>query len=609
MSNYLIKYEKKLNKLIKKKDKLEKGNVKIVYYNYQIDSLRNLLNYFKDKKFDKDEAKNILSKNKNIYENLVRLEKTNAKIVKLESKKDKNKLDEYNLEKYKINKLCYEHIILEFSNNDVSKAKIEKALTQEKKKRYQILHGNILSTILMICLPLMLYSFFNSFYNIIDQIMANSIEENAISKIGVISQLKNSVSAFGAGIAGGGGVLVARYYGAGELDHAKKAGANMFLISIIISAIILLILIPLSYPILKIAQTPDITSSTVLYFILCLVELIFVSINNIFIGLEKIKGNSKKILVLNIGMLLIKLIFNVIFVYGIHVKSIIYLEISTMIAQFILFILGVFIMFGKKNMLQIKISNMRPKKIYIKPIISLSIPIFLGKFVMNLGKAVVNGLCGSFYGEATSNMVIGALGVSNNLSGLVTSPVGVFEEGSSTIVSQNIGNKNLKRTISTFKTTLLVAAFFCLIGFVLVRFVFLDQLTSLFSITKNQTKVTQDGLNMGQLIKEIFYFDSISIPALGLTSCLLGLLYGYGKTFLSGILNGSRILIRIISLTILHACGVDYHAAGISMGISNILIGLMSLTFLIIFMVDLKKNGYKGMKISDNLSLDPDFSL
>nr|MCR5787449.1 hypothetical protein [Acholeplasmatales bacterium] len=308
-------------------------------------------------------------------------------------------------------------------------------------------------------------------------------------------------------------------------------------------------------------------------------------------------------------MLLIKLGLNVIFVYGVHVDNIIYLEISTIIAQFILFILGMFIMFGKKNMLKIKIKNMKPQKLYIVPIIKLSVPIFLGKFVMNLGKAVVNGLCGSFYGEATNDLIIGALGISNNLSGLVTGPVGVFEEGSSTIVSQNIGNKNLKRTIKTFTTTLIVVAVCCTIGFVLVRFVFLDQLTGLFSITKNNTKLTEDGLNLGQLIKEIFYYDSISIPALGLTSCLLGLLYGYGKTFLSGILNGSRILIRIISLSVLHAIGVDYHAAGISMGISNVLIGFMSLTFLIIFMIDLKKNGYRGMKMTDDFSTNQVFEL
>jgi len=381
------------------------------------------------------------SKEKEISKYIKKLNNINNKILKLENKKELNNLDSYKLENLYINKKCCEHIINEFETKSFEDAKIEKALTYEKKKRHQILQGKILPTILMICIPLMLYQFFNSFYNIIDQIMAANIEENAISKIGVIAQIKNSVSAFGGGLAGGGAVLVARYYGAGELDHARKAGANMFFVSILMSAIILVLFIPLSYPILKIAQTPNINSNTITYFILCLIELIFVSINNIFIGLEKIKGNSKKILYLNIGMLLIKLALNAFFVYVVKVNNIAYLELSTIIGQFVLFSIGIVIMFGRKNMLQIKISNMKPKKLYIVPIIKLSVPIFFGKFVMNLGKAVVNGMCGSFYNLQTDGMITGALAVSNNLSGLVTSPISVYEEGQSTIVSQNIGNR------------------------------------------------------------------------------------------------------------------------------------------------------------------------
>ena len=39
--------------------------------------------------------------------------------------------------------------------------------------------------------------------------------------------------------------------------------------------------------------------------------------------------------------------------------------------------------------------------------------------------------------------------------------------------------------------------------------------------------------------------------------------------------------------------------AGLSMGISNIIILLMSVLFLIFFLLKIKKNGYKGMYLSD----------
>lgn len=535
-----------------------------------------------------------IENNKEIEYYQRKLNKLEKKIANLkENRLYKYKLDKYNNELKLVNKT-----IDYYKTLPKKEAKIKKALAKEKKKRYQILNGNITAAIIMVCFPLAIYGFFNSFYSLIDSMMASFIKAGAsgggvnISNVAVISQLKSMISAFGAGIAGGGGVLVSRYYGSGDLKKARKTASNMVFISIILSLVLLLVLAPSASLILEIAQVPSITSDVILYFELILVELILVAINNIFICLEKIKGNSKKILILNVLALMIKLLMNVTFIFGFHVDKIIYLEIATIIGQAFIFIYGIFILFSNKNLLKISIKEMKPERELIIKILKLSIPIFLGKFVMSLGKAIVNALCGYYYSVATDGLITGALGISNNLSGLVTSTTNVFEEGESTIVSQNIGNKNLKRTIKAFIRTLIIVAIISLIGFILVRFVFLDSLTELFNNNNDSEK-------MSKYVKEIFVYDCISIPSLGLTSALLGLLYGYGKTFLSSILNFSRIGIRIISLIICHSIGLNYQAAGISMGISNILIGVLALIFLIIFLISLYKNGYRGMKISD----------
>ena len=537
------------------------------------------------------------------------------KLLKLNKKLEKVnlKLNSVDESTYQYEKLYTEKVYLlkmiELYQSDKSDKDItvEKALSKEKKKRYLILYGKMVPVIVSICLPLAIYALFNTFYGLIDSIMATNVSQNAVSKISIISQVKNTLSAFGAGVASGGAVLVARFYGAGKMDKARNAASNMLLIEGVLMALTLVLLIPLSKPILIIAQTPDITFDIIIYFILVLVEICILSFNNMFIALEKVKGNSKKIFFLNIMVLIVKLSLNVFFIYGIKVDTIIYLEVSTIIGQLVLLIVGSIILFGKKNMLRIEFKHIRPKKEYIVPIIKLSIPIFLGKFVMNLGKTIVNSLCGLFYGAETDGLIVGALAISNNLSGLVTSPTGVFEEGESSMISQNIGNKNLKRTIKLFKRAFIICMTITIVGFILVRFVFMDDLTNLFIVKKDLSGLTEserliqeaNQRVLAKYIEEIFIYDSLSIPALGLASTVLGLLYGYGKTFLSSILNFSRILVRIISLTVCHSIGLGHEAAGISMGISNILIGVMSATFLIIFLVKLKKNGFQGMKISD----------
>ena len=401
------------------------------------------------------------------------------KIQQIKAKSSPNYLDEYYLEKYR-KELDYNGKILEiYKNSEKSDIKRELTLLGEARRRDEILHGNLLSTVITICLPIALYVFFNSFYSLLDSVMCATISASSVSDVAILAQIKNMVNAFGSGIAGGGAVLVSRYYGAGKMKEAREASGNCLTISLITSAFISVILIPLASVICKAVGCTG--EDTGLYFSLQMLELAIVAVNTIFIGLEKVKGNSKRILVLNITSLLIKLLLNVTLIYVIRIDSIVWLEISSIIAQGAILAYALSTVFSDKNALRVTKAELRPRRIYISPILKLSIPVFFGKFVMNFGKFIVNLLSNIFYGAATEGLIVGALAVSNNLSGLITSPANAFEEGESTIVSQNIGAGNYKRTIDAFIRTSAVVMTFSMIGFVLVRFVFLDDLANLFA--------------------------------------------------------------------------------------------------------------------------------
>ena len=498
-------------------------------------------------------------------------ERLKRKIERLSSKKEPTHLDEYYLAKYKKD-LEYNSRALDiYSRASEIDVKKELTLLGEAKRRDEILHGNLLSTIIMICLPIAVYVFFNSFYSLIDSVMCATISAASVSDVAILAQIKNMVNAFGAGIAGGGAVLVSRYYGAGKMKEAREASGNCLTISLITSAFICIILIPLASIICRAAGCTG--KDTGLYFSLQMLELAIVAVNTIFIGLEKVKGNSKRILALNILALIIKLILNATFIYVIKVDTIVWLEISSILAQGAILIFAISTVFSEKNALQVTKAEMKPRKIYISPILKLSIPIFFGKFVMNCGKFIVNLLSNLFYGAATDGLIVGALAVSNNLSGLITSPAQAFEEGESTIVSQNIGAGNYKRTVEAFVRTSIVVLSFSMIGFILVRFVFLEDLANLFASAKlDDPKEVEKAALLVRYIKEVFVYDCLSIPTLAVTSSVLGILYGYGKTHLSTILNFSRIATRIITLTTLYYIGMNYTAVGVAMGISNIII-------------------------------------
>ena len=154
----------------------------------------------------------------------------------------------------------------------------------EVERRNMILKGNIWSTILIICVPLMIYQMFNSWYSVLDQIICASISTTAQNAVSSISQIKNTISAFGAGLAAGGGVLVARYFGAGDVKNSRGASSNLLFLALIVSGLVALIIIPLADPILRLCQIPD--DSRIIgvgYFRLQMLELAFVTINSVFI--------------------------------------------------------------------------------------------------------------------------------------------------------------------------------------------------------------------------------------------------------------------------------------------------------------------------------------
>ena len=465
----------------------------------------------------------------------------------------------------------------------------------DEKHRRDVLTGNLWKVVIYITAPLFLYQLINQFYNIIDQMMVSTINSESVSAVATIAQIKNLLASLGSGLTAGGVIFVARLYGAGNIEQARKSANVLFTMSLIIIGLIIFIFMPLSTSILKLAKVPlELINISKTYFQLQLIEQAIMVINNLFIALERTKNNTKIVFLSNIVIMAVKLLFNVFFIYGLKVTNLAYVEISSLIAQVSMMIIGCIYLFNKNNIFRLSFKELSLKWDVVKKIIIISFPLFLGKFIMSLGKVTVNAMCG-VYGALT----VGALGISNNLCGVVTTPCLTFEESTSAMVSQNLGSKNMKRCLKIFLVSSTYVLIWSVIGFVCVRILFLDEIIGLFNL-KN------DSLQFVTMIKEIFYYDCLTIPALAINTAILGILYGYGQTFLATINNLLRIATRIFVLWFLQTYHpeIGWEAAGISMGISNIAIALFAIIFLVIFLLKTKAKGYKGMKFTDK---EPEF--
>ncbi len=458
---------------------------------------------------------------------------------------------------------------------------------KDQKRRHQILNGNLTSTIISICAPIFLYNLFNSFYAVIDGVVVSEINPESVSAVSSLSQIQHLFSSLGAGISAGGGIIVARYFGAGDMDRARFNSNQTISISSVIIALLLAICVPFAVPIMDALGVPDdLIKIGTSYFVVQILTLAFVFYNSVFMAMQKAKGNTKIMFWLNILVMMIKLALSVFFIFALELEDIVWVAIATMIGQAVMFVILLSMMLSKSNVFIIRLSEFKPDFSEIKHIFEISLPIFLGKFIFSFGKVSVNGMC-----EGYGHLVVGALGVSNNMCGLATTPINSFEEGTSTIISQNLGAGNVKRALDTFKRSFIMASILGVIGYMIIRFWCQDAIIELY----NQNELAEGAEEFLALIKSINRYDSLSVLALAVNSATLGVLYGFGQTKMTMILNISRVFVfRIPILWYLQNfhSEIGAEAAGISMGISNICIAIASLVCLAIFVINLRKKGY-----------------
>ena len=461
---------------------------------------------------------------------------------------------------------------------------IQMLTPKEKKRRDYILNGNLWKVVFYISAPLAIYGLFNYLYGFFDLIMVSYIGGNEVASVVFIDEIKNAIMAFGGGIAAAGTVIVARHYGAGNIEEARKNALASLALALSVSFVIVFLTLLFGKGILKLLNAPvEVIEAGLGYFNIQMISTTLIAVNSVFIGLEKAKGNTTRILVINILAMTLKLILSAIFVFVMG-KGAVHVALATLIAQGFLMVVAVFIMFEKNNSLQIKISEIKIIPKFIFPILSLSLPVFTGKFLFSMGKVLVNSMA-AIYGP----LAIAAFGIAMKLAGGPGSIALIFEESETSIVSQNLGNKSLPRAMKTYVISNLYALVIGGIGIFLVNH-YLDSILPLFTTSTDPI--------FNQMIKDIYFWEKFSTLTSATIAVITGLFIGFKFTKISFFINIIRLFVfRLPVLWLLQHFGVGYIALGYVMFISNLLTMIISFIFLGFFYVKVRNHGYLDMHL------------
>ncbi|MDE7392591.1 MAG: MATE family efflux transporter, partial [Treponemataceae bacterium] len=338
---------------------------------------------------------------------------------------------------------------------------------KEAHRRQMILHGAPVRTIFTLALPLVFYNSLHQIFQLLDTLIAANMGAGVVSTVSFVAQIEVMLYAIGSGLSVGGSIIISRSYGAGDMTAVRAHISTLFFTCLAIGALILSLAVPFARPFLRLLRMPDdLLGEGTLYFMLAITGIIFHFINTVYLATEKSRGNTKTMMWCNMLVMVTKTTLNaavILLMKGGAVSArtaMLLLPAATITAQLSLTVIALATLTSRKNPFRLSLRACTFHRTFLVPLANLSVPVFLEKFIFAFGKVVVNSMCAGM-----GSTVVGALGVSNRLGGFSTNPPAGFQEAESSLISQNLGNRNLARALGIFYRTLVInliiaAAFF-----------------------------------------------------------------------------------------------------------------------------------------------------
>ena len=341
---------------------------------------------------------------------------------------------------------------------------------------------------------------------------------------------------------------------------------------------------------LRLLKTPeDLIQEGAGYFRIEILSLVVTFFNTVYIAIERSRGHAKKILYLNLMIILVKLALSALFVYVLK-AGVAMIAAATLISQGILLVYALFSMTRDEGAFRFSVRNLRLRKDTTLPIINLAYPVSAEKMLFAAGKVITNSMSGVYGG-----LTVGALGISNNIGGLTTGWHAGMLDGASALISQNRGAGQHRRTLQLYYRLIAMDMVISLVGLATVALT-LPWLAEVFARSEEAYDPA-----FCQMIISIHKWEMLGYITLAFNSATLALLLGYGYTKLTLILNVARVFVFRVPVlwAFQNFTNLGAEAVGLTMMISNICAGLSALAVAIPVVCRIRRMGDSKIKTEE----------
>ncbi|BBF42494.1 multi antimicrobial extrusion protein (Na(+)/drug antiporter), MATE family of MDR efflux pumps [Lachnospiraceae bacterium KM106-2] len=390
--------------------------------------------------------------------------------------------------------------------------------------------------IIAFAIPICLSQLFQQLYNSVDSIIVgNYLGKEALAAVSSSGTLIFLLVSFFTGTAMGAGVIISRYFGAG--DHEKMSRVIHTNVALgLVSGIFLSIFGVLATPtILRwMGVAPEVLPESISYFRNYFMGVLSVVMYNICTGIMNAVGDSRRPLYYLIFSSLLNVVLDLLFVgvLGFGVGS---AAIATIISQSASVVLCLIHLLKKGTVYQIQIKKIRFHADMVKEIIKFGLPTGVQNSVIALANVLVQTNVNSFGGDAMAGC-----GSYSKVEGFAFLPITCFAMALTTFIGQNLGARKYDRAKQGAKFGILSSIILAEVIGVLI-YVSAPFLIAMFNDNANVVAI---GVRQAR-VEALFYC------LLAFSHCIAGVCRGAGKAIIPMMIMLSIwCVLRIIYITV-----------------------------------------------------------
>lgn len=295
--------------------------------------------------------------------------------------------------------------------------------------------------IVRFALPLLLSQVFQQLYNTADSLIVGKfLGTEALAAVSSSGTLIFLLTSFFDGTAMGAGVIISRYFGAGDEERASRAIHTNLAFGIVSGLILTVVGVFFTPTLLLWMNTdPEVMPRAVEYFRYYFYGALALILYNICRGIMNALGDSKRPLYYLIFSSVLNVILDVLFV-GVFHFGVWSAAIATVISQVASVVLCVIHLVRRTDAFRVCFSKIRFHWDMLKEIVKYGLPAGVQNSVIALANVMVQTQINSFGKFATA-----AYGSHAKIEGFVFMPIMSFNMATTTFVGQNLGAKQYNR--------------------------------------------------------------------------------------------------------------------------------------------------------------------